>query len=135
MAGNIIIGSKFRPFSYEEMLAPVAMATQAHQDVETQYADLSTKANVWEEMADQEKDQMAYQMYKTYSDDLRKQAETLAKQGLNPNSRQSMLDMKGRYSKEILPIEQAYARRKELIDEQRKMAAQDNTIMFDKNAS
>ncbi len=43
--------------------------------------------------------------------------------------------MKQRYSSDIVPIEQAYKRRQELIDEQRKLLAQDNTLMFDRNAS
>ena len=46
-----------------------------------------------------------------------------------------MLKMKQRYSSDIIPIEQAYKRRQELVDEQRKLLAQDNTLMFDKNAS
>ena len=46
-----------------------------------------------------------------------------------------MLRMKQRYSSDIIPIEQAYKRRQELIDEQRKLLAQDNTLMFDRNAS
>nr|DAI45492.1 MAG TPA: hypothetical protein [Bacteriophage sp.] len=74
-------------------------------------------------------------MYKTYSDDLEAKAEQLMKYGLDSFSRRGMLDMKTRYSKEIVPIEQAYKRRQELIDEQRKLLAQDNTLMFDNDAS
>ena len=47
MAANyIVINSKFKPFSYAEMLQPVQMATLAHQEIENEYADLATKANV-----------------------------------------------------------------------------------------
>ena len=59
----------------------------------------------------------------------------MAREGLTPASRQNMLRMKQRYSSDIIPIEQAYKRRQELIDEQRKLLAQDNTLMFDRNAS
>ena len=74
-------------------------------------------------------------MYKTYSNDLEEQAGQLAREGLTPASRQNMLRMRQRYSSDIVPIEQAYKRRQELIDEQRKLLAQDNTLMFDRNAS
>lgn len=136
MAANyIIVNSKFKPFSYAEMLQPVQMATAAHQEVENEYADLATKANVWDEMANEQTDPYAYKMYKTYSNDLEEQAGQLAREGLTPASRQNMLRMRQRYSSDIVPIEQAYKRRQELIDEQRKLLAQDNTLMFDRNAS
>ena len=136
MAANyIVVNSKFKPFSYAEMLQPVQMATLAHQEVENEYAELATKANVWDEMANEQTDPYAYKMYKTYSNDLEEQAGQLAREGLTPASRQNMLRMKQRYSSDIVPIEQAYKRRQELIDEQRKLLAQDNTLMFDRNAS
>ena len=136
MAANyIVINSKFKPFSYAEMLQPVQMATMAHQDIENQYAELATKANIWEEMANEQTDPYAYKMYKTYSNDLEEQAGQLAREGLTPASRQNMLKMRQRYSSDIVPIEQAYKRRQELIDEQRKLLAQDNTLMFNKDAS
>ena len=134
-ANYIVINSKFKPFSYAEMLQPVQMATLAHQEVENKYADLATKANVWDGMANEQTDPYAYKMYKTYSNDLEEQAGQLAREGLTPASRQNMLRMKQRYSSDIVPIEQAYKRRQELIDEQRKLLAQDNTLMFDRNAS
>ena len=134
-ANYIVINSKFKPFSYAEMLQPVQMATLAHQEVENEYADLATKANVWDGMANEQTDHYAYKMYKTYSNDLEEQAGQLAREGLTPASRQNMLRMKQRYSSDIVPIEQAYKRRQELIDEQRKLLAQDNTLMFDRNAS
>lgn len=131
MANYLVINSKFKPFSYAELLQPVQMATAAHQDIENQYNELTTKASIWENMADEQRDPIAYNMYKTYSNDLKMQADQLAKEGLTPISRQNMLKMRQRYASDIVPIEQAYKRRQELIDEQRKLLAQDNTLMFD----
>lgn len=132
---SLVIGSKFSPFTYQELLQPALMATQAHQELENQYSELATKANVWEEMANEQTDPYAYKMYKTYASDLESQAGQLAREGLTPASRQNMLKMKQRYSSEIVPIEQAYKKRQELIDEQRKLQVQDNTLMFDRSAS
>lgn len=135
MANYITIGSRFKPFSYAEMLQPVRSATQAHQELETQYSELASKANVWDNLADAQREPEAYSMYKRYADDLRAQADMLAQQGLTPASRQSLLDMKNRYFSEIIPIEQAYASKKGLIDAQRKHKEQDNTVIFDVDAS
>lgn len=48
MARYVITGSKFKPFSYAELIQPIQLAEAAHQAVEDQYNELSTKANVWE---------------------------------------------------------------------------------------
>lgn len=132
---SLIINSRFNPFSYQEMLAPVLMATQAHQELENQYGELSTKANIWEEMANEQTDPYAYKMYKTYANDLENQAGQLAREGLNAASRRDMLNMRARYSKEITPIETAYKRREELAAEQRKASLSNPTMFYQRNAS
>lgn len=132
---SFVSGAKFRPFSYSEMLVPLQQATTAQMQLEDAYGELGTKADVFDKMANEQTDPQAYAMYKQYSNDLAAQAESLAKQGLTPASRQGLIDMKRRYSSEIVPIEQAYKRRQELVDEQRKLQAQDSTLLFDRPAS
>ena len=127
---NIIVNSKFKPFNYDELVKPIQQATEAHIALEDKFGELAEKASIWEEMANKETDPKAYEMYKKYSEDLQAQADLLASEGLTPGSRKSLSGMKARYSKEILPIEQAYARRKELADEQRKLMTQDGDMMF-----
>lgn len=135
MANYIVSGSKFRPFSYAEMLQPVQSATVAHQELENQYGEFATKASVWEEMANEQTDPYAYKMYKTYANDLEEQVGQLAREGLNAASRKNMLNMRARYSKEIIPIEQAYNQRSKLAEEQRKLRAANPSIMFDRDFS
>jgi hypothetical protein len=132
---SFISNAKFRPFSYQEMLQPLQAYTQEYNTIQEGMGELGTKADVFERMANEQTDPQAYAIYKQYSNDLAAQAESLAKQGLTPASRQGLIDMKRRYSSEIVPIEQAYKRRQELIDEQRKLQAQDSTLLFDRPAS
>lgn len=132
---SLVIGSQFKPFSYSEMLQPVLMATQAHQELENQYGELATKASVWEEMANEQTDPYAYKMYKTYANDLEEQAGQLAREGLNAASRRDMLNMRARYSKEITPIEQAYTARQKQAEEQQKALLQDPTLMLSRRAA
>lgn len=132
---SFVSGAKFRPFSYQEMLQPLQAYTQEYNTIQEGMGELGTKADVFDKMANGQTDPLAYAMYKQYSNDLAAQAESLAKQGLTPASRQGLIDMKRRYSSEIVPIEQAYKRRQELIDEQRKLQAQDSTLLFDRPAS
>ena len=131
MANYLVINSKFQPFSFERYLQPYQIYGEAYKEIENQYEELATKANIWDEMANKQTDPYAYNMYKTYSNDLEKQADQLAREGLTPASRQNMLKMKQRYSSDIIPIEQAYNRRQELINEQRKALLSDPSLMYD----
>lgn len=132
---SLVIDSAFKPFSYQEMLAPTLMATQAHQELENQYGELEAKASIWEEMANEQTDPYAYKMYKTYANDLREQADQLAREGLNATSRSNMLNMRARYSKEITPIEQAYTARQKQAEQQQQALLQNPTLMFSRNAA
>lgn len=105
---NLVINSQFKPFSYQELLAPVLQSTQAHQEIENQYGELSAKADLYADIANEQTSHEAYTMYKKYSDDLTKQADLLAREGLNINSRRDMFKIKSRYSSEIAPIATAY---------------------------
>ena len=132
---SLVVNSSFKPFSYQEMLAPVLMATQAHQELENQYGELATKASVWEEMANEQTDPYAYKMYKTYANDLEEKAGQLAREGLNAASRRDMLNMRARYSKEITPIEQAYTARQKQVEQQQQALLQDPTLMLSRRAA
>lgn len=130
---SLTIGSKFRPFEYQELLAPVLMATQAHQAIEDSYSDLSTKSSIWDKLTDP--GSRAHSMYESYASDLEQQVEQLSKYGLNPSSRQAMMNMRSRYSKEITPIEQAYKRREEQAKQQADIMAKDPTHIFARRAA
>lgn len=135
MARYVITGSKFKPFSYAELIQPIQLAEAAHQAVEDQYNELSTKANVWENIASEQDSPYTYNMYKTYADDLKYQADQLATSGLTPASRQGLNNMRTRYSQQIVPIEQGYAAKVRDIEAQKQAKLKDNTLMFDREAA
>lgn len=132
---SLIVNSKFRPFEFSEMLQPVMIAEQAHKELEDAYSELYSKASVWDKMTNSERDKVAHGIYSSYAQDLEQQAEELSKYGLNPSSRQQMLKMKGRYSRDIVPIEQAYKRREEQIKQQSEIMAKDPTHFFARKAA
>lgn len=132
---NYTAGASFKPYTFEEMLKPLAMYTTEYNTIQEGISELSTKADVFDKLANEQTDPNAYKMYKTYANDLLSQAESLSKEGLTPASRQGLLNMKRRYSKEITPIETAYAKRSKLAEEQRKLRASNPSIMFDRDFS
>lgn len=127
------IGSKFKPFSYEQMIAPVDRADTEHNLIEEGLGEMSAKAGMWDKLANQQSDPVAYAQYKAYADDLTKQADLLARQGLTPESRRGLLNMKRRYASEITPIELAASKREELTKAQREAIQRDPSLMFDVN--
>lgn len=132
---NYIITTKanFKPFSYAELLAPVASATKAHRELEDAYSDLGSEASVWEKLANSEPDKDVYNVYKNYSNDLQAQADKLAKEGLTPNSRRDLLNMKRRYRSDIKPIEEAWAKREADIKEYKTLAKDPTLLSGDNN--
>lgn len=132
---SLVVNSKFQPFSFDRYLQPYQIYGQNYKEIEEQYTDLSTKAGIWDGLANEQTDPYTYKMYKTYANDLENQASQLASEGLNAVSRKNMLNMRARYSKEIIPIEQAYNQRSKLAEEQRKLRAANPSIMFDRDFS
>ena len=129
---SLVIGSKFRPFSYQEMLAPVLQQTQAHQQVEESYATLAAEADQWKNIAMSEPNSKAAETYMQYARDLESQADMLATKGLSLNSRRDAFKMAQRYKSEMLPIQQAYTTKMKDIEAQR-AAGPDAVFSYDAN--
>lgn len=132
---SIVSGAQFKPFSYSDMLAPVLAAQQEHNALEQAYSDLAYQANTVAEIAQSEDDPILYQRYKDYADALENGAVTLEREGLNMNSRKNMLDLRNRYTKDIMPIQIAYDRRRQLADQIREAKMKDPTLMVQRDVA
>ena len=130
----LVANNQFRNRSFDDLLKPLAMYTEEYNTLENAASELATKASIWEGMANEEQDPIAYAQYKRYADDLQRQATALAKNGLNPVTRRELQTLKKRYASEIAPIEQAYASRKAQADEQRKALLQNPTLLLSRRA-
>lgn len=130
---SLVINSRFRPFEYQELLAPVLMATQAHQALEEAYGDLDTEAAVWDRRT--EGSERAHSLYTNFSRDLASAAETLSKYGLTPQSRRTMLNMRSRYASDITPIAEAWTKRQADIKAQQEALIKDPTHFFNRMAN
>lgn len=128
---NIVLNSRFQPFSYQEMLHPVQMATQGHQQLEAEMGDLSSKAGAIAAMANQETDPESYAKYMNYSNQLKQQAQYLGSQGLQQDSRRGLMDMRDRFATDIMPIAQAHAKREQLAMAVMQAKLQDPTLIVD----
>ena len=132
---NLVVDSTFQPFSFERYIQPYQLYDKAYKEVEKDYTDYINKVGVWENLINQETEAEAYNQYKNYIDALEENARLLMQEGLNPTQRNNLLGMKSRYSKEIVPIEQAYAKREAQIEAQQKLRAQDPSLLLEGEAS
>ena len=131
---SLVANTQFKARNFDDMIRPYVMYTQEYRAQEDAIADLATKADVWAGLANEQTDPVAYAQYTNYANALKDQAAVMADRGLNPSSRQAMLNLKRRYSSEIVPIEQAYTARKAQAEEQRKALLQNPTLMMSRRA-
>lgn len=132
--GYMVVNSRFKPFSYEEMLRPIAAYTDEYNAQEAAYGELANQAAQWERLKNSQIDQDTYQQYRSYADELQKAADALASEGLKPGGRKALQEVRRRYTENIVPIEQAYQRRAELSKLQKEMRAKDPTTLIEREA-
>lgn len=125
----LTINSKFRPFSYDELVKPLVQYQQAYEQVEKDYSTLATQAEVWKDIATQENNPVAFAMYQRYSNDLNRLTDDFS-QGMNANNRRQLLAMKKRYAAEIAPIARADASMKEANKYRDTVRAKDPSAIF-----
>ena len=130
---SLVIGSKFKPFSFERYLQPLQIYGQAYKEQEDALADLATKSSIWDGLT--EGSDKAHATYQAYAKALEDEASRLATEGLNPTSRRAMLNMRSRYARDITPIENAWNTRKEQMKQQADILAKDPTRMFARKAA
>lgn len=134
MARVIINNSRFNPLSFKEMLEPMALYGQEYRAQEDALNEVALDAGLIGGMINENTDPIAYNTYNNFMTDLENRVDQLNKEGLSLNSRKNMLQMRTRRANEIKPIEVAFARRKELADEQRKALAADPTLRYQRYA-
>lgn len=135
MPNYISINSKFKPFSYQELLQPVLMATQAQQQYEDQLAAVEAASGNIGNKINAQQDKDLYNQYQNYMADLKTKSDILASEGLTPVSRKDLSTLRARYASEIAPMEEAYKKRAEDIKMQQEAQLRDSSIIFDKRAS
>lgn len=133
---SLVIDSTFKPFSYQELMAPVARMSEYHEKLAQEYDNLSSQADILEAMGndDRDKNSGVYSRYKSYSDSLRNEADNLYRYGLNVESRRRLSDLRRRYNTEIVPIQNAWNKRDEEAKAQLDASIKNPLLKFSRNA-
>lgn len=134
---SLVIDSTFKPFSYQELMAPVTRMSDYHERLAQEYDNLSSQADILEAMGknDRDKESGAYSRYKAYSDNLRKEADDLYRYGVNTESRRILSDVRRRYNTDIVPIQNAWNKRVEEEKAQQTAKVNNPFLRFSRNAA
>lgn len=123
------IDSTFSPFSMQEMLTPFVAYKDAFEKSEEAYDELN-KSLDFEGMRNLPEDSKARKIYEGYANDLTKQAEDLAQNGLTMDNRRSLMSLKRRYKSEmgrIIKADEAMREEKKL---RQSLNAQDSSRLY-----
>ena len=100
------LNTKFNPFTYDELVRPLADYGKAYKEVEDAYSTLSEQTEAFRDEVNQANSPTAYKMYKQYSDSLNTVVEDFSK-GMTGTNRAHLLRMKRDYARNIEPIARA----------------------------
>lgn len=135
MAANYItIGSRFRPFSYEELMAPLVAAEQEHQRQEELYNTYSdTLGQIGGQLSREYDQDILDNVYSPYRSALENAAEELASKGLTSGSRRTLNALRRQFNNELVPVQQGILARAEARKKYDERVAKDPTLMTNSN--
>lgn len=129
----IVTNNKFKPYTFEEMLKPYQMYTEAYNKADTELntllEDAATKAF---NFAPQ--DEAELNAYNNMLNRIKAASDQLST-GLNPSLMNEIQQINKDYRKTMIPIQQRINKRAELAAEQRKLQASNPNIRFTKDYS
>lgn len=121
----------FNPYSFEEMLKPALMATEAHNKLEEDLSTLEVMtADLESKLAKNPKDAQLRATYDAYKSALNEASEELYSKGLTPQSRRAFSKLKSEYSSKINPIQEAYKKYQEQQDFINKLAVTNPEVLI-----
>lgn len=125
------IDSTFQPFSMQEMLTPFVAYKDAFEKSEEAYDSLTERADKFKYLSENlPEGSKARQIYEGYANDLSKQAEDLANNGLSMGNRRALSSLKKRYQGEIGRLMQADEAMREEKKLRQSLNAQDSSRLY-----
>lgn len=100
--------ARFKPFSFQEMLQPYQIYTEAYNKVDEELANLDIMAGDVAGKLSSTDDAELVQKATSFQTDLNKTIEDLYNKGLNPTTKKQLAKLKARYTQEMNPINEAY---------------------------
>lgn len=126
--------TRFNPFTYDEMVKPLADYGNAYRALESQYATLQQGAEQFRQAVESDSSQELKDRYHGYTNALSSAINDFS-QGMTVANRSAFIGLRGGFARDIQPIQVAFAKKAALADEQRKAAMANPSMIFEKNAA
>lgn len=130
--GYIVLNSKFKPFSYQEMLAPIMQAQEAHDKADAEINTLLENAAL-NASSFGPNDTAEKEIYDDLIGRLKDASDQLSNRGINPSLKREISNINKEYRTSLLPIQKKLTKRAELAVEQRKLQSSNPNIRFSKD--
>lgn len=136
MAATILtVGSKFNPLSFDEMAKPLMMYKQEADKIETAINDYTEKGDVIGSLINPQQDVQSANIYNKFRNEAQLATDNFYNNGLNPDIRKQLLNLKRSYADNITKIQAAYTAREKERTMQNELKAKDPTMMFSRDAN
>lgn len=131
---NYISTAEYVPMSIQDLLVPLTLYKEAYEKSEAEYKDLTTKSNAFAYLSQSAPEgSKARAIYEKYANDLRVQAEDIARNGLSMSNRSALASLGQRYSGEIGMLESAQKAMEEHKKTWMAQRANDPSMLFATN--
>lgn len=115
-------GTQFTPFTYDELVRPLAQMTEAHNEAQARYDELaSNTAQLERYLSDNPDDDYARSIYDNYMTRLQTLQDNLYRNGFNQGTTRDLSLARTAYSRDIVPMTEAVGRRRKWSDAYKQM--------------
>ena len=136
MAATILtVGSKFNPLSFDEMAKPLMMYKQEADKIETAINDYTEKGDVIGSLINPQQDVQSANIYNKFRNEAQLATDNFYNNGLNPDIRKQLLNLRRSYADNMTKIQAAYTAREKERTMQNELKAKDPTMMFSRDAN
>ena len=111
----LTVNPKFTPFTYDELIKPIEAYQNVYDTYDATYEKALEDVSKFSSL-NAETDNEAYQKYQNYLQNIQNQKEALYKSGLSSSTRRGFQDLRNTYATEIKPMEIAYDKKIEDIN-------------------
>lgn len=125
---NLVVDSKFQPFSFERYIQPYQLYAEAYEKRQEAYDKLAEDSSKWGEQLDPSS--QAYSMWKSFQDEITQAADDLSSQGLTIGNRKALSNVRKSYGQKIKAIEEADKRMQAQAALRQQMQAKDSSIEY-----
>lgn len=114
MANNFLTTTtNFKPYSFDEMLAPVAQYTTVYNELDSELANLDVLTSDIAGKLSNPKDAKLLNEATNFQGEVNTAINNLYEQGLNPQTRRQLNKLKSDYTSKLNPISEAYTKHAE----------------------